>query len=78
MNLARPYAKFSAVKPGDVLITDGGFTCMPNNASKTVHSMKPDYPGDRGLYITCRDGKHMLDGQLDDKGLLIGLRRACT
>ena len=54
-------------KVDDILITDGGFTCLPKNAHLTVKEDKD------GLYILCRAGKHYLDGQLDDKGNYVGL-----
>lgn len=54
--------KLDDVKPGDVLIADGGFTCLAENARCEV--LKDHY----GLYVNCDEGKHYLDGQLDDDG----------
>lgn len=65
------WAKFSKVKEGDKLITDGGFTCMEFNVEKKVWGDK-----DGRLYIECSDGCHYLDGQVDfhnDHDDLIGL-----
>ncbi len=67
------YAKFSKVKEGDILITDGAFTCMNPNSAKVV---KRKLGLNGGLYIDCREGGHMIDGQLDERGFLIGLRRS--
>lgn len=84
MNPARPYAKLSSLKPGDVLITDAAFTCMSPNTPKIV-SMAKVGRGSRGLtamkhrlFVPCRAGRHMLNGQEDANGRLIGLRRACS
>ena len=69
--LVTPYARLKKVRAGDVLITDSGFTCMARNSAKTVYSCRGR---NGGLWIACRDGRHMLDGQLDERGRLIGLR----
>jgi len=60
--------KFANVKDGDVLIADGGFTCI--NAGRVTVKRS-----DRGLYFDCRDGKHYLDGQENEVGELVGLSR---
>lgn len=57
----------SCVKRGDILITDGGFTCIRESTMRRVEQ------SDGRLYIKCDDGKHFLDGQCDDEGNLIGL-----
>jgi hypothetical protein len=62
-----PFAQESEVKPGDRLICDGGFTCVP--AGKRVKVMEAP----NGLYFKCKEGRHYLDGQLGDNGELIGL-----
>lgn len=62
------YAKEADVKAGDVLVTDGGFTCMKDKELKTVCE------DENGLYITCAEGHHYLDGQLERKEY-IGLRK---
>ena len=63
-----PYAKFGDTKVGDVLITDGGFTCMKAGE----HVVQED---DTGLFIPCTSGKHYIVGQVDDPetGEMIGL-----
>jgi hypothetical protein len=45
------------VRKGVKLVTDGGFTCMPDHATRTV--MRDD----GGLYVRCEEGHHYLDGQ---------------
>lgn len=71
---ANPFTsvKFDDIRPGDVLIPDGGFDCMTAGVPLTV---KAD--GD-SLFVPCACGQHYLDGQLDfdDQETIIGLRRA--
>jgi hypothetical protein len=62
----REWVVAKKVKAGDRLFTDGGFTCMPGGELKVVRE-----DGD-GLYVACRDGRHYLDGQLDEQGRLVG------
>lgn len=79
----KPWAHSTTVKAGDVLRTDGGFTCMKEGHHKIVHlapegSVKgndPEYDKDpiSRLYVECDDGKHLLCGQVGDDGELIGL-----
>jgi hypothetical protein len=62
------FAKLKSVKAGDILKTDGGFTCMPAGVLRKVHA-----DADGKLWIRCSDGKHYLDGQADGQGCLVGL-----
>lgn len=62
--------KFNAIKIGDILIPDGGFTCMAADKPKCVE----EHDGE--LFIPCSDGKHFLCGQEDDEGNLVGLSRS--
>jgi len=55
----RAFAKVSAVKAGDFLRTDGGFTCMRRNAHKMVCE------DINGLFISCSSGAHYLNGQVE-------------
>lgn len=57
----RKYATVEGTKAGDVLITDGGFTCMPKGARRKVLA-RPD----GSLYIKCSDNGHALDGQIHE------------
>ncbi|RWN55867.1 MAG: hypothetical protein EOR99_35030 [Mesorhizobium sp.] len=56
----REWAKLSALKPGDQVRTDGGFSCGMSNATLAVGR------DDRGLFVPCHVGHHYLDGQLSD------------
>lgn len=59
----REWAKLSALKPGDMLLCDGDFTC--GIANKTV-TVKTDVDG--SLFVSCQSGAHSLAGQLADDG----------
>lgn len=61
--------KLSDVKAGDVLIATG-FTCIPDGGRREV------FFNEGQPFISCGDGKHYLDGQLNDAGELVGLERA--
>lgn len=65
-----PWAKLSELKPGHILIPDGGFTCMKEGVPVAVAR---DQAG--ALYVPCRSGGHTLDGQADDGETLVGLYR---
>jgi len=58
--------KFEELKPGLEILVDGGFTCM--NPGK--YRVKV---GKKGFYLRCVEGKHYLDGQLDDNYNLVGI-----
>lgn len=76
----RPYARREAVKPGDFLVADGGFTCMSEGERKQVRADKKGHGFER-LFIVCdwnEDGtrhrhRHYLAGQDEGDGGLIGL-----
>jgi hypothetical protein len=61
--------KLADVKAGDVLIADAGFTCIEPDARLTV------YNNGSYLAVRCARGTHALDGQLNDKGELVGFRK---
>lgn len=74
----RRYALAKNMAPGVILECDGGFTCMRDGSKHVVKASSIQRPnGGRPelskLYISCKDGKHFLDGQLGDDGELIGL-----
>jgi len=48
------------VKIGDILIADGGFTCLQDRQECKVQET------DGELYVACTAGFHFLDGQLND------------
>lgn len=56
-------APVKKVKPGTRLITDDGFTCMGDHVTRIVKM------GRKGeLFVSCAQGRHRLDGQLDAAG----------
>jgi len=68
--------KLSDLKPGDVIVADGGFTCIDDGRECLV---KADEYSD--LYVDCcgADGnesvyasRHTLEGHGDDHGEVIG------
>lgn len=63
----RAYATVAEIKSGDYLEADGDFTCIKAGAKLLVQQ------GALGLYVTCSDGKHYLDGQNNADGVYLGL-----
>jgi len=68
----REWAKLSALKEGDKLLADGGFTCIEEGAILTVAK-----DGRSNLFVPCGlagKDKHYLDGQIsdDDHDHLVG------
>lgn len=59
------FAKIKDVKAGDVLIADGGFTCIKKGASLLVYVDASN----RDLYVSCEEGRHYLNGQASKDGL---------
>lgn len=55
----RPYATLAEVVRGTILQADGGFTCLAANDIRRV------YHDADGLYIRCCEGKHYLEGQIE-------------
>lgn len=55
------------LKAGDV-VRCYGFTCRETEPTPVLSSEKGE------LYVTCSDGKHFLDGQLED-GVYIGVEK---
>lgn len=72
--------KLADVSPGNILIADNGFPCIPAWRKCEVHMVDVD-PSD--LAIWCRGGannrpftcEHTLDSQVGEDGFLIGLRK---
>ena len=62
--------KLKDIKVGNILIADGGFTCLKEGQKCEVM-----YKKGLGLYIECNEKQHFLDGQTDfDTGeYLVGL-----
>lgn len=60
--------KILNVKVGDKLVADGGFTCLAEGSINTVCQK-----GNGPLFIRCKEGDHILLGQTDKDGNLVGL-----
>lgn len=61
--------RLSELKRGDVLIADGGFSCLREGEPVAVQE------DPSGLFVACKDGQHFLSGQTDDGDTLIGLTK---
>jgi hypothetical protein len=61
--------RLTDIEAGQTVLTDAGFTCMDQGE----HVVKADK---QGFYLDCQDGKHYLDGQLDEQGHLVGISPA--
>lgn len=59
----------NTINPGEFVFCTG-FTCIPNNAKRTVFS---NGLIDKNKFICCSHGHHFLDGQADENGDLIGI-----
>ncbi len=64
--LGREYARLSALKEGDTIELDGGFTCEPSGQTIV-------YRDENGLFFYCYDGCHHLKTQADNGEDLIGI-----
>lgn len=60
-------ARLSELRPGDVVMLDAGFPCRAAGPARVF--LDPDI----GLYVSCRTGRHFLDGQEDEAGRLVGV-----
>ena len=68
-NNGRDYARLSKLEPGDVIEVDNDFTCINGGTQTRIHAA-----ADGALYFACREGGHLLDGQLDSRSdALIGV-----
>jgi hypothetical protein len=61
------FAKESEVRKSTVLVADGGFTCIVRGAVLIVEE------DEDGLWVSCSEGRHYLDGQLTENGEYVGL-----
>lgn len=62
----REYAKLADLKVGDMIEIDAGFTCAPAG----IHEVRAISDG---LYFKCDETYHLLEGQLDPDGYLVGI-----
>lgn len=67
----RNYAHSRDVKEGDILVADGGFTCIAEGARLAV-----EIDGEGHRFVPCSDGQHSLSGQLNKEGRYVGLAKA--
>lgn len=58
--------KITDIKAGDVLIADGGFTCIRKGAECIVRGEG------RRMHVLCDQGEHYLEGQVGEHGTIIG------
>jgi len=65
--------KADKVREHDILMNDGGFTCLDKDEESRVY-LDHDFLGFEGMYVNCSQGKHYLCGQLDDEGYVVGFR----
>lgn len=55
------FAKITQVHEGSIVRPDAGFYCLKEGSHLQVQK---DNSGD--LYIHCSEGKHFIDGQIDE------------
>lgn len=65
--MERAFAKVSEISTGDTIEVDGDFTCISEGSRVLVKSSC------NGLYFLCDQGRHYLDGQLDDGDVYVGI-----
>ncbi len=69
------YAKFCDCGAGTKLRADDGFTCIRAGSILEV-KLDPDFPAPYNLYVDCSDGRHFIDGQIDnDSQQMIGFTK---
>lgn len=61
--------RLTDLKRGDLICGFADFGCIPDRAVREVQI------DSTGPFVACRSGKHYLDGQEGDDGVLVGLRR---
>jgi hypothetical protein len=61
------YPKMFAIRPGDRLVTYGGFHCIAGNTIVTIES------DSGGMFFRCADGRHYLESQKTEDGACLGL-----
>ena len=61
--------KMEDVHVGDTLVLDNGFTCHEPGPVVIMRD------GEGALFFKCNNGHHYIDGQEDEFGTLIGMKR---
>jgi hypothetical protein len=64
--------KFKDIFAGDLLKADAGFDCLEVGQTCVVFA---DDGLQKGLHVTCSQGKHYLDGCFDDNENLVGFEK---
>jgi len=59
--------KLDEVKAGDVVVLDGGFSCRAAGPARVFTT------ADGRPFVACRHGRHLLDGQQEEDGMLVGV-----
>jgi hypothetical protein len=59
-------ARIDNITIGTALKSDGGFNCLDCGEVVTVAEDKD------GMFVPCRCGRHYLEGQVTDEGVLVG------
>lgn len=70
------WADIRKLRAGDKVNVDGGFTCL--EAGEVVVQQHSQYTGAAALYVSCRAGKHFLEGQCDDGIHCVGITMPVT
>jgi hypothetical protein len=65
--------KLSDLRPGDRITGFRDFGCIPDGAVRIVRR-----DAGNNLYVRCGDGVHLLDGQQDAAGELVGLSKVTS
>ena len=65
--MLKRYAKMFAIRPGDQMVTYGGFSCIPPDAIVTIEI------DSEGMFFRCFDGHHYLKSQQNGNGECLGL-----
>lgn len=64
--------KFIDIRAGDTLIADGNFGCIKAGATLQVIKHQDD---SETLAVPCSLGHHILEGQVDEKGYVVGFTK---
>lgn len=69
--MGREYIHRTELKQGVLVMADGGFRCMAENAVFVIHEDEEKRP-----FVMCQCGEHYLtDDHLDSRGRAIGFFR---
>lgn len=63
----QPYLKLQDLKVGMMMHVDGGFSCMPEGDCMVEATQ------DGELFVPCSSGSHLLEGQCEEDGTMVGI-----